>query len=57
MTVGTIGIDDIILPETSGDSPVPDLAAAVSAETTEADVPAADTAADTAGDDAEATDG
>ena len=57
MTVGTIGIDDIILPETSGDSPVPDLAAAVSAETAEADSPAAGTAADTAGDDAEATDG
>ena len=56
VTVGTIGIDDIILPETSGDSPVPDLAAAVSAETAEADAPAADTAtdtaADTAGDDA-----
>ena len=61
VTVGTIGIDDIILPEISGDSPVPDLAAAVSAETTEADAPAADTATDTAagtaGDDAEATDG
>ena len=53
VTVGTIGIDDIILPETSGDSPVPDLAAAVSAETAEADAPAADAA----GDDAGATDG
>ena len=31
VTVGTIGIDDIIIPETSGGSPVPDLAAAVSA--------------------------
>ena len=57
VTVGTIGIDDIILPETSEDAPVPDQAAAVSAETAEADAPAADTAAGTAGDDTEATDG
>ena len=53
VTVGTIGIDDIILPETADDAPVPDQAAALSAETAEADAPAADAA----GDDAGATDG
>jgi len=57
VTVGTIGIDDIILPETADDAPVPDQAAAVSTATLEADDPAAGTAAGAAGDDTEATDG
>ena len=53
VTVGTIGIDDIILPEASEDTPVSDKAPAAPAEALEAN----DADADPAGGDTEATDG
>lgn len=53
VTVGTIGIDDIILPEASEDAPVSDTPPAAPAENLEA----GEADADAAGEDAEATDG